>query len=243
VALIGKGVTFDSGGISLKPREGMDRMKDDMAGAAAVIGTFAAVARLRLTVNLVGIIPLTENLPDGRAYKPGDVITTMAGKTVEIVNTDAEGRMILCDALHYALRYKPKAMIDLATLTGACVVALGTAASGLFGNNERLKRALVRAGESIGERVWEMPLWEEYGELMKSDLADLKNAGGSEAGSISAAWFLKQFVADTSWAHLDIAGTSWEEKGRHYLSKGGTGVGVRLLVELLREEFAGKKKF
>jgi leucyl aminopeptidase len=242
VALIGKGVTFDSGGISLKPREGMERMKEDMAGAAAVIGTFAAVARLGLSVNLVGITPLTENLPDGRAYKPGDMITTMAGKTVEIVNTDAEGRMILCDALHYALRFKPQVMIDLATLTGACIVALGTAASGLFGNNERLKKALLRAGETTGEKVWEMPLWDEYGELMKSDLADLKNAGGSEAGSISAAWFLKQFVANTSWAHLDIAGTSWEEKGHHYLPKGGTGVGVRLLVELLREEYAGKEK-
>ena len=241
VALIGKGVTFDSGGISIKPGAGMERMKDDMAGAAAVIGAFAAAARLHLPVNLIGVIPLTENLPDGRAYKPGDVITTMAKKTVEIVNTDAEGRMILCDALHYALRYKPKAMIDLATLTGACIVALGNVVTGMFGNNDRLKNALTRAGKVTGERVWEMPVWEEYGELMKSDLADLKNAGGPQAGSISAAWFLQQFVAKTHWAHLDIAGTSWEEKGKHYLPKGSTGVGVRLLVELLQEEFCKGK--
>jgi leucyl aminopeptidase len=234
VALVGKGVTFDSGGISLKPREGMERMKDDMAGAATVIGTFTAVARLGLQVNLVGVVPLTENLPDGMAYKPGDVITTMAGKTVEIVNTDAEGRMILCDALHYALRSKPKAVIDLATLTGACLVALGTEASGMFGNDDRLMRDLKRAGEAVGERLWELPLWEEYGELMKSDIADMKNAGGPHAGSISAAWFLKQFVPGTRWVHLDIAGTAWEEKGVHYRPKGGTGVGVRLLVEYLR---------
>jgi len=236
VALIGKGVTFDSGGISLKPREGMERMKDDMAGAAAVIGTFAAVARLGLRVNLVGVVPLTENLPDGMAYKPGDVITTMAGKTVEIVNTDAEGRMILCDALHYAGRYKPAAMIDLATLTGACLVALGMEASGMFGNDDRLKRALLRAGESSGERVWELPLWEEYGEQMKSDIADMKNAGGPYGGSITAAWFLQQFVGRSRWVHLDIAGTAWEEKGVHYRPKGATGVGVRLLVEYLRGE-------
>lgn len=239
VALVGKGVTFDSGGISLKPREGMERMKDDMAGGAAVIGAFVAVARLGLQVNLVGVVPLTENLPDGRAYKPGDVITTMAGKSVEIVNTDAEGRMILCDALHYALRYKPKAMIDLATLTGACLVALGSQASGMFGNDARLKRALHKAGESCGERLWELPLWDEYGALMKSDIADLKNAGGPHAGSITAAWFLQQFVGRTSWAHLDIAGTSWEEKGSHYLPKGATGVGVRLLVEYLQQECQG----
>lgn len=236
VALIGKGVTFDSGGISLKPREGMERMKDDMAGGAAVIGTFAAVARLGLPVNLVGVVPLTENLPDGMAYKPGDVVVTMAGKSVEIVNTDAEGRMILCDALHYALRFKPRLMIDLATLTGACQVALGSEASGLFCNDPRLKRALQQAGEATGERVWELPLWDEYGELMKSDIADMKNAGGPHAGSNTAAWFLSQFVGRTKWAHLDIAGTAWEEKGSHYLPKGGTGVGVRLLVEYLRRE-------
>lgn len=234
VALVGKGVTFDSGGISLKPREGMERMKDDMAGAAAVLGTFVVAAELKLPVNLVGIIPLAENLPDGKAYKPGDVITTMAGKTVEIVNTDAEGRMLLCDALHYAQRFQPRVIIDLATLTGACLVALGTIVTGLLGNDETLKRSLKRAGEDSGERLWELPLWDEYGELMKSDIADLKNAGGPYAGTISAGWFLKQFVGKTPWVHLDIAGTAWEEKGRHYLPKGATGVGVRLLLTYLR---------
>ena len=234
VVLVGKGITFDSGGISLKPREGMERMKDDMAGAAAVIATMQAAAALGLQVNLIGLVPAAENMPDGGSYKPGDVITTMAGKTVEINNTDAEGRMILCDAIHYARRYKPSAIIDLATLTGACLVALGTSASGMLGNDDRLKRALKAAGEKTGERLWELPLWEEYGEAMKSDIADLKNAGGAHAGTITAAWFLQQFVGETRWAHLDIAGTAWEEKGKHYLPKGATGVGVRLLVEYLR---------
>jgi len=232
--LVGKGVTFDSGGISLKPREGMERMKDDMAGAAAVIGTLQAAAALSLPVNLVGLIPAAENMPDGRAYKPGDVVKTMAGKTVEINNTDAEGRMLLCDALHYAQRHKPAAVIDLATLTGACLVALGTHASGMMGSDHGLKMALKKAGEATGERLWELPLWEEYGEAMKSDIADLKNAGGPNAGSITAGWFLKQFVGKMRWVHLDIAGTAWEEKGKHYLPKGATGVGVRLMVEYLR---------
>ena len=232
--LVGKGITFDSGGISLKPREGMEKMKDDMAGAAAVLGAVTAAARLGLPVNLVGLIPAAENLPGGRAYKPGDLVKAMAGKTVEIVNTDAEGRLVLCDALHYAQRYRPAALIDIATLTGACVVALGTFASGLMGNDAGLVRALKRAGETSGERLWELPLWDEYGELMKSDIADLKNAGGPAAGTISAAWFLKQFAGKGKWAHLDIAGTAWEEKGRPYLPKGATGVGVRLLVEYLR---------
>ncbi|MBI5657269.1 MAG: leucyl aminopeptidase [Geobacter sp.] len=234
VALVGKGVTFDSGGISLKPREGMERMKDDMAGAAAVIATLQAVAALALPVNVVGLVPAAENMPDGRAYKPGDIVKTMAGKTIEINNTDAEGRMILCDALHYASTFKPAAIIDLATLTGACLVALGTQATGLMGTDDGLKRALKKAGERTGERLWELPLWEEYGEAMKSDVADMKNAGGPHAGTITAAWFLKQFVGKAKWAHLDIAGTAWEEKGKHYLPKGATGVGVRLLVDYLR---------
>lgn len=234
VVLVGKGVTFDSGGISLKPREGMERMKDDMAGAAAVFGTLQAAASLRLPLHLVGLVPAAENLPGGAAYKPGDVVKAMSGKTIEVVNTDAEGRMLLCDALHYAQRYRPAALIDLATLTGACVVALGTVATGMMGNDTNLKRALQKAGEVSGERVWELPLWEEYGELMKSDIADLKNAGGATAGTISAGWFLKQFVGKTRWAHLDIAGTAWEEKGQPHIPKGATGVGVRLLVEYLR---------
>lgn len=234
VVIVGKGITFDSGGISLKPREGMERMKDDMAGAATVIGTMQAAAALKMPVNLVGLVPAAENMPDGRSYKPGDIIRTMSGKTVEITNTDAEGRMVLCDALHYAKRYKPSALIDIATLTGACLVALGTEASGLMGSDDGLKKALKRAGEATGERLWELPVWEEYGESMKSDIADMKNSGGPHAGVVTAAWFLSQFVGKTKWAHLDIAGTAWEENGRHYLPKGATGVGVRLLVEYLR---------
>lgn len=234
VVLVGKGVTFDSGGISLKPREGMERMKDDMAGAAAVMGAIRAVAGLRMPVNVVGLIPVAENMPGGGAYRPGDIVRTMSGQTVEIVNTDAEGRMLLCDALHYARRYRPATVIDLATLTGACLVALGTVATGIMGNDPTLIRALVASGDATGERLWELPLWEEYGELMKSDIADMKNAGGAHAGTITAAWFLQRYVGKTKWAHLDIAGTAWEEKGRPYCPKGATGVGVRLLVEYLR---------
>ena len=233
--LVGKGITFDSGGISLKPREGMEKMKTDMAGGAAVMGALMAAAALKLPVNLVGLVPAAENLPGGGACKPGDVVRSMAGRTIEIVNTDAEGRLILCDAIHYAQRYRPAALIDLATLTGACVVALGSFATGLMGNDEGLKRAVKRAAEASGERVWELPLWEEYGELMKSDIADLKNAGGPEAGAISAGWFLQNFAGKTRWVHLDIAGTAWMDKDRPYQPKGATGVGVRLLVEYLRE--------
>lgn len=234
IAFVGKGVTFDSGGISLKPREGMEKMKDDMAGAAAVMGAMMAAAGLKLPINLVAVIPSVENLPGGGAYKPGDILRSMSGRTIEIVNTDAEGRLILCDALHYAQRYKPAALIDVATLTGGCVVALGNIATGIMGNDELLKKGLKRAGDVTGERVWELPLWEEYGELIKSDVADLKNSAGPAAASISAACFLQKFVGKSRWAHLDIAGTAWEDKGRAYQPKGATGVGVRLLVEYLR---------
>ena len=232
--LVGKGVTFDSGGISLKPREGMEKMKNDMAGGAAVLGTMAAAARLKLPVNLIGLVAAAENLPGGRAFKPGDVLKSMAGHTIEIVNTDAEGRLVLCDTLHYAQRYNPAALIDVATLTGACVVALGSFATGFMATDQDLAKRLRRAAEATGEKVWELPVWDEYGELMKSDIADFKNAGGPTAGASSAAWFLRQFVGKTRWAHLDIAGTAWEEKGRPYLPKGATGVGVRLLIEYLR---------
>ena len=234
IALVGKGITFDSGGISLKPREGMEKMKSDMAGAAAVMGTLMAVAGLKLPVNVVGIVPAAENLPGGGALKPGDIVKSMSGQTIEIVNTDAEGRLLLSDALHYAQTCRPSAIIDVATLTGACVVALGGFATGLMGTDDRMKAGLQKAAETTGERVWELPLWEEYGELMKSDVADLKNSGGPAAGAVSAAWFLKNFVGKTRWAHLDIAGTAWEDKGRHYIPKGATGTGVRLLVEYLR---------
>jgi len=234
VVLVGKGITFDAGGISLKPGEGMEKMKDDMAGAAAVMGTMMAAATVGLSINLVALVPAAENLPGGGAYKPGDVLRSMAGKTIEIVNTDAEGRLVLCDALHYAQQYRPAALIDVATLTGACVIALGQFASGVMGNDSGLTKELREAGELSGERLWELPLWDEYGELMKSDIADLKNAGGRAAGTISAGWFLKEFAGANKWAHLDIAGTAWEEKGRPYLPKGATGVGVRLLVQYLR---------
>ncbi len=232
--LVGKGITFDSGGISIKPGAGMEEMKTDMAGGAAVLGIMAAAAGLKLPVNLVGIIPTAENMPDGKSYKPGDVVTSLSGQTIEITNTDAEGRLILCDALHYALKYKPTAMIDLATLTGACVVALGHEASGMMGNDRRLIDRLKRAGEKCGERVWELPLWDEYGEAMKSDIADLKNAGSRDGGSITAGWFLKQFVGKANWVHLDIAGTAWSDKTRPCSPKGATGVGVRLLIEYLK---------
>ena len=232
--LVGKGVTFDSGGISLKPREGMEKMKNDMAGGAAVLGTMAAAARLKLPVNLVGLVAAAENLPGGGAFKPGDVLKSMAGHTIEIVNTDAEGRLVLCDALHYAQRYNPAALIDVATLTGACVVALGSFSTGFMTNDQDLSKRLKKAAEATGEKVWELPVWDEHGELMKSDIADFKNAGGPTAGASSAAWFLRQFVGKATWAHLDIAGTAWEEKGRPYLPKGATGVGVRLLIEYLR---------
>lgn len=234
VVLVGKGITFDSGGISLKPGAGMEEMKTDMAGGAAVLGAMEAAAGLKLPVNLVVIVPTAENMPDGKAYKPGDVVTSLSGTTIEITNTDAEGRLILCDALHFAQQYKPAAMIDLATLTGACVVALGHEASGLMGNDPRLLNALKKAGESCGERVWELPLWDSYGDTMKSDIADLKNAGSRDGGSITAGWFLKQFVGKTHWAHLDIAGTAWGDKSRPCAPKGASGVGVRLLIEYLR---------
>ena len=234
VVLVGKGITFDSGGISIKPGAGMEEMKTDMAGSAAVLGAMQAAAGLGLPLNLVGIIPTAENMPDGKAYKPGDVVTSLSGTTIEITNTDAEGRLILCDALHFAQQYKPTAMIDLATLTGACVVALGHEASGLMGNDQRLVDSLKRAGERCGERLWELPLWDDYGEAMKSDIADLKNAGSRDGGSITAGWFLKQFVGTARWAHLDIAGTAWSDKARPCCPKGASGVGVRLLIEYLR---------
>lgn len=233
VVLVGKAVTFDSGGISLKPAGKMDEMKTDMAGGAAVLGVLQAVAALQIPVCVVGLIPSTENLPGGSALKPGDIVKSMSGKTIEIISTDAEGRLILADALTYAFRYKPAAIIDLATLTGACIVALGNDVSAVMGNDEKLKDKIQKAGESTGERVWPLPLWEDYGELIKSDIADIKNVGGRAAGTITAAYFLSEFVNDTPWVHLDIAGTAWKKKDHPYIPKGASGVGVRMLVELL----------
>jgi leucyl aminopeptidase len=236
LCIVGKGVTFDSGGISIKPSAGMDEMKHDMSGAATVVGVMRACALLKVPLHVVGVIGAVENMPSGTAYRPGDVITAMSGKTIEVLNTDAEGRVVLADALHYArTRFEPQAIIDLATLTGACVIALGKWASGLFGNNERLIERVRRAGEVTAERAWPMPLWEGHRKAIHSDIADIKNTGGREAGSSTAAAFLAAFVDDTPWVHLDIAGTGWTSKSAPYQRKGATGVGVRLLIELLRE--------
>ncbi len=234
VALVGKGVVFDAGGISLKPADKMDEMKMDMAGGAAVLGAVQAVAELKLPVNLVAVVPAVENLPSGTAYRPGDILTSLSGKTIEVLNTDAEGRLILADALTWVGKYKPRVVIDLATLTGACVIALGQHASAVLGNHEGLIRELIKAGERCGERLWQLPLWEEYGAQIKGDFGDIKNTGGRPAGAITAAAFLKQFTGDYTWAHLDIAGTAWADKNSPGSPKGGTGVGVRVLIEYLR---------
>lgn len=233
VVLVGKGVTFDTGGISIKPAQSMEDMKYDMSGAAAVLGTFEMLGRLKPKVHVVGLIPSTDNMPSGSAVKPGDVITSHSGRTIEIINTDAEGRLILCDALSYARRFLPSCVIDIATLTGAIVVALGYTASGVMGNDAALEREVQDAGERSGERVWPLPLWDEYRELMKSDIADVKNSGGRPAGSISAGWFLREFVEGYPWAHLDIAGTAYSEREDATRVKGPTGVGVRLFSEFV----------
>jgi leucyl aminopeptidase len=235
VALVGKGVTFDAGGISLKSADKMDEMKMDMAGGAAVIGTMLAAALLRLPINLVGIVPAVENLPSGTAYRPGDILTSLSGQTIEVLNTDAEGRLILADALTYAKRYEPKLVIDLATLTGACIIALGHHATAVLGNDQKLVQLLLNAGEESGERLWQLPLWDNYDQQIKSDVADVKNTGGRPAGAITAAAFLKKFAKDFRWAHLDIAGTAWRDQDQPYIPKGGTGVGVRLLVAFLQK--------
>ena len=227
--LVGKGVTFDSGGISLKPGAAMDEMKFDMCGAAGVIGTMAAVSRLQLKINVVAIIPSVENMPDGAASKPGDIVTSMSGQTIEILNTDAEGRLILCDALTYAEKFDPKTVIDTATLTGACVVALGSHCSGLLSNNDKLAQDLLKAGNTSGDRTWQMPLWEDYQEQLKSNFADMANIGGREAGTITAACFLSRFTKKYKWAHIDIAGVAWHSGAK----KGATGRPVPLLTQYL----------
>ena len=235
IVLVGKGLTFDSGGISIKPSENMGEMKTDMAGGAAVMGAVMAAADLALPLNVVGLIPATENLPGGCALKPGDILKSLSGQTVEVINTDAEGRLILADALTYAQRFKPAAVIDLATLTGACKIALGDHVIGMLGNDSALKERIRAAGELTGERVWELPLWEDYHELIKSDVADFKNTGGRAGGAITAAAFLSKFAGDGPWVHLDIAGPAWLAKDRSYAPKGASGVGVRLLVQCLRD--------
>lgn len=236
VVIVGKTITFDTGGISLKPSENMEQMKADMTGGAEVLATVRAASRLRLPIHLIGILPATENMPGGRAIKPGDILRSMSGKTIEVQNTDAEGRLILADGLAYAARLKPAAVIDIATLTGACVVALGQFAVGMLGNDEQLKRSVREAGLKAGERVWEMPLWEEYFEQLKSDVADMRNIGGRGGGMITAAVFLSKFIGDHPWVHLDIASTDWSERERAYLPKGPTGIGTRLLIQYLIDQ-------
>ncbi len=233
VVLVGKTITFDTGGISLKPAENMEHMKADMTGGAEVLAAMRATARLKLPVHLISILPVAENMPGGRAMKPGDIVTTLSGKTVEVQNTDAEGRLILSDGLAYATRYKPAVLIDIATLTGACVVALGQFAIGMFGTDEQAKEHMRKAGVRAGERVWEMPLWDEYFEQLRSDVADMRNIGGRGGGMITAALFLSKFVGDCPWIHLDIASTDWSERERAYLPKGPTGIGTRLLIQFL----------
>ncbi len=229
VVLVGKGITFDSGGISIKPAGEMDEMKFDMSGAASVLGVFRALAESRPAINVVGLVPACENLPDGRAFKPGDVVTSMSGQTIEVLNTDAEGRLILCDALTYAARFKPRAVIDIATLTGACVVALGGVRSGLFASDDALAAALQQAGDAAFDPCWRMPLDDEYGEGLKTNFADMANVAGRQAGAVTAAKFLQRFVGDFPWAHLDIAGTAWKGGA----AKGSTGRPVPLLLQYL----------
>jgi leucyl aminopeptidase len=229
VVLVGKGITFDSGGISLKPGAEMDEMKYDMCGAASVLGTFKALALMKLPLNVVGIIPASENMPGGAATKPGDIVTSMSGQTIEILNTDAEGRLVLCDALTYAERFTPDCVVDIATLTGACVVALGNVASGLLANNDSLATELLDAGQEAYDRAWQLPLWDEYDEQLKSNFADMANIGGKAAGTITAACFLGRYTHKYPWAHLDIAGTAW----RSGKEKGATGRPVPLLSQFL----------
>lgn len=240
LGLVGKGITFDSGGISIKPAENMEAMKGDMAGAAAVIAATCAIARLALPIRVTTIVPATENLPSGTALKPGDILRAMNGKTIEVINTDAEGRLVLADALHYACNRQVTHLVDAATLTGACVVALGALNSGAFANDQSLLDKVVAAGRAAGERIWPMPMDVEYGELIKSDVAEIKNTGGRKGGAITGAKFLEHFVGDTPWVHLDIAGTFEADKEKGYQPKGGTGVMVRtfvnLAVELLGEK-------
>ncbi|AEV27865.1 leucyl aminopeptidase [Azospira sp. APE16] len=235
LVLVGKGITFDTGGISLKPAAEMDEMKYDMCGAASVLGTIKAAALMKLPVNLTVIVPATENMPGGSATKPGDVVTSLSGQTIEVLNTDAEGRLVLCDALTYAERFEPETVIDVATLTGACVVALGAVATGLFSNNDSLARELAHCGDEAFDRAWHMPLWEDYQELLKSNFADMANIGGRYAGAITAACFLARFTKKFEWAHLDIAGTAWKSGA----DKGATGRPVPLLTHYLLKR-AGK---
>jgi leucyl aminopeptidase len=234
IVMVGKGITFDTGGISIKPAQTMDEMKFDMCGAASVLGTLKACSQMKLPIHLVGIIASAENMPGGKATRPGDIVTTLSGQTVEILNTDAEGRLVLCDALSYCERFKPAAVIDIATLTGACIVALGHHPSGLMSNDETLTKALLKAGQTSGDRVWQLPLWEDYQDQLDSNFADIANIGGRSAGTITAGCFLSRFTKKYHWAHLDIAGTAWHT-GKQ---KGATGRPVPLLTQFLMDQLS-----
>jgi leucyl aminopeptidase len=234
VVLVGKGITFDSGGISIKPSQDMDEMKFDMGGAASVLGTFRAIVELKPAINLIGLIPSCENMPDGRSVKPGDIVKSLSGQTIEILNTDAEGRLILCDALTYAERFKPRAVVDIATLTGACVVALGGVRSGLFSSDDSLAQALLDAGDAAMDPCWRMPLDDEYADGLKSNFADVANVAGRAGGAVNAAKFLQRFTGAYPWAHVDIAGTAWKSGG----AKGSTGRPVGMLVRFLLDQQA-----
>ena len=241
VAFVGKGVTFDSGGISIKPGHGMEEMKWDMAGAAAVIGVMRALAGRQAAVNAVGVVGLVENMPSGTAQRPGDVVTSMSGQTIEVINTDAEGRLVLADALWYTNdRFKPCAIVDLATLTGAIVISLGNEYAGLFASDDSLAERIAAAGKAVGEPVWRLPMGDAYDKQLKSEIADMKNVGGREGGSITAAQFLKRFVGDVPWAHVDIAGMAWTKKDLPVCPKGATGFGTRLLDRLVADYFEEK---
>ena len=243
IAIVGKGVTFDSGGISIKPSGGMEDMKWDMAGSAVVIGLIKALAGRKAKVNVVGVVGLVENMPSGAAQRPGDIVTSMSGQTIEVLNTDAEGRLVLADALWYTKeRFKPRMMINLATLTGAIIICLGNEKAGLFSNNDTLAKRIAEAGEQVCEKVWRLPLGDEYDKMLKSDIADMKNiSGGRGAGSITAAQFLQRFVGKTPWAHLDIAGVTWSSKDKPTVPKGGTAFGVRLLESLIADHYEDKQ--
>lgn len=235
IGLIGKSITFDSGGISIKPAQGMEQMKYDMSGGASVLAAIMAAEKMSLKINIIGILPATENLSGGSATRPGDIVKSLTGKTIEIINTDAEGRLILADGLGYAIKYyKPRYLIDIATLTGACSVALGNEAIAMMGNDPELMTMIKKASDETHERVWQMPLYSEFGEYLKSDAADIKNTGGKDGSLVTAAWFLKEFVGTTKWVHLDIASTAWSTKERYYIKKGATGIGTRLLIEFLK---------
>jgi leucyl aminopeptidase len=240
IAIVGKGITFDSGGISIKPAEGMEKMKYDMSGAAATLAAMRAIAQLKPRVNVIGVMPSTENMPSGRAYKPGDVLRAMSGKTIEVINTDAEGRLILADAIAYARKLGATKIIDLATLTGAVSIALGPINVAIMGNDQEFIDEVRQAGREVGERFWQLPMDEEYREMIKSDIADIKNSAGRYAGTITAGYFLREFAEETPWVHLDIAGTAWENERKPYMSKGPTGIAIRTLINYVCNHAASK---